>query len=122
VILLDSNILIYIGNHTLDRSVVAGVDISFASISKIETLGYRDILVQEERIINALLEESHVYPLTDAIIDRSVILRQMRRMGLGDAIIAATALVEDAELWTANEVDFAGIEGLRVHNPLRFGS
>lgn len=119
MVILDSNILIYIGNRTLDRSVVADVDISFASISKVETLGYRDILVQEQRIISALLQEAQVYSLTDEIIDRAVILRQLRRMGLGDAIIAATALVHGVDLWTADEADFAGIEGLRVHNPLQ---
>jgi predicted nucleic acid-binding protein len=40
-------------------------------------------------------------------------------MSLGDAIIVASALEHDYELWTANKEDFAHIDGLRLHNPLR---
>lgn len=119
MIILDSNILIYLCNKTLNRSVIASVDIGFAGISKIEVLGYRGILAQEQHIIEALLQEAESYPLTDAIINRAIILRQTKKLSLGDAIIAATALVYDYELWTANEEDFAGIDGLRIHNPLQ---
>ncbi len=118
MIILDSNILIYLCNKTLNRSVIARVDIGFASVSKIEVLGYQGILVQEQHIIEALLLEAESYPLTDSIINRAIRLRQTKKMSLGDAIIAATALVHDYELWTANEEDFAGIDSLRIHNPL----
>ncbi len=39
-------------------------------------------------------------------------------MKLGDALIAATALVHGVELVTRNTADFSGIAGLRVINPL----
>ena len=39
-------------------------------------------------------------------------------MTLGDAIIAATALVYDYELWTANKETFSQVDGLRLGNPL----
>jgi predicted nucleic acid-binding protein len=118
MVILDSNILIYLANRSLDRSSVAGVDIGFASITKIETLGYHKILVQEQYIILALMNEARLFPLTDAVIDQAVVLRQIRNIGLGDAIIAATALVEGIELWTANTTDFEGIRGLKLHNPI----
>lgn len=44
-------------------------------------------------------------------------VRRARKIKLGDAIIAATALETDSELVTRNEQDFRGIHGLRVINP-----
>jgi len=41
-----------------------------------------------------------------------------KKMTLGDSLIAATALVQKAELITRNTVDFSGIPGLKVLNPL----
>jgi predicted nucleic acid-binding protein len=39
-------------------------------------------------------------------------------MGLGDAVIAVTALVHDLPLLTRNVDDFKNLAGLRVENPL----
>lgn len=39
-------------------------------------------------------------------------------MGLGDSLVAATALVFDRKLATRNVKDLAGIDGLEVYNPL----
>ena len=39
------------------------------------------------------LANTRILPLTDTIADRAISLRQQRRMGLGDAIIAATAVI-----------------------------
>jgi predicted nucleic acid-binding protein len=44
---------------------------------------------------------------------------RLKKMSLGDALIAATALENDCVLWTANIEDFEHIDGLRLHNPLR---
>jgi predicted nucleic acid-binding protein len=52
-------------------------------------------------------------------VGHQIRLRQQKKMSLGDAIVAATALERGSELWTANDADFAHIEGLRLHNPLK---
>ena len=59
-----------------------------------------------------------VLPVTDAVIDRAVLLRQSRKMSLGDSLIAATAILGARELKTHNLKDFAGIPGLVVSDPL----
>jgi len=41
-----------------------------------------------------------------------------RKLKLGDALIAATALVHDLELVTHNLADFSWITGLRVVDPM----
>lgn len=119
MILLDSNIFIYLANGTLERHIVAGKDIAHASITKIESLGFSRIQANELLLLEALFSESYSLPLTDDIVERATKLRQTKSMTLGDAIIAATALEHNYKLWTANEEDFAHIEGLRIHNPLK---
>ena len=56
------------------------------------------------------------------MIAKSIELRQIRRMGLADAIIAATALVHAMPLVTRNADDFKAIEGLEVINPFDAGA
>ena len=51
-----------------------------------------------------------------------LVLRQQRRMSLGDAIIAATAIVHDRILVTHNVQDFLWISELNVLDPLTEGT
>jgi len=119
MILLDSNIFIYLASGMLDRKTVMGKDISHASITKIECLGFSRIHANELLLLEALFSESYDLPLTDGVVEQAIKLRQAKGMSLGDAIIAATALEHDYELWTANVDDFAHIENLRIRNPVR---
>ena len=58
-----------------------------------------------------------VISLEDEIVSCAIRLRQERRMGLADAVIAATALVHSMPPVTRNVEDFKGIVGLEVINP-----
>ena len=119
MILLDSNIFIYLASGTLDRHLITGKDIAHASITKIESLGFTRIQANELLLLEALFSESYNLSLTDDVVERATKLRQAKNMSLGDAIVAATALEQNYELWTANEDDFTHIEGLRIRNPLK---
>jgi hypothetical protein len=57
------------------------------------------------------------YPLDDEVVERAIALRQEKKMGLADALIAATALEYDLPLVTRNRDDFKHIEGLQIINP-----
>lgn len=119
MIILDTNIFIYLANGMLDRKAVAGKDIAHASITKIESLGFSRIQANELLLLEALFNESYNLPLSDTVVERATKLRQAKHMTLGDAIVAATALEHNYELWTANEEDFTHIDGLRIRNPLK---
>ena len=54
----------------------------------------------------------------EAVLDRAVSLRRERKMSLGDALIAGTALAFGRTLVTRNVKDFAWITGLSVLDPL----
>jgi len=47
----------------------------------------------------------------------TIALRKDHKIKLGDAIIAATALVNNLTIITRNIVDFKNIEGLKLLNP-----
>lgn len=56
--------------------------------------------------------------LLDRVIHKATILRQQKKMSLGDAIIASTAIVHNKILVTRNIKDFSWIEDLKLHNPI----
>ncbi|HEX9153522.1 MAG TPA: type II toxin-antitoxin system VapC family toxin [Candidatus Saccharimonadales bacterium] len=119
MIILDSNIFIYLASGVLNRKVISDEDISHTSITKIECLGFSRIHANELLLLEALFGESYDLPLTGGIVKKAIQLRQARNMSLGDSIIAATALEHGYKLWTANIDDFAHIEDLHIHNPLQ---
>ncbi len=118
MICFDTNIFIYIANGTLDEDIIGYEPIIYASITVIESLGYPAIRSIEEQSIKVLLATLTEIPLSSAIIEFAVHLRQQKNMSLGDAIIAASAMENSAALWTANTDDFKHIEGLKLFNPL----
>jgi predicted nucleic acid-binding protein len=58
-----------------------------------------------------------ILPLDDTVMERAIALRQSRKMGLADAIIAATALVHGLVLVTRNGDDLKNVAGLTLVNP-----
>lgn len=120
MVCFDTNIIIYLAKGTLGEDLIGDGAISYPSITRIEALGFHDIRSVEEQNVRSLLATLTEIPLTDSIIERAVSLRQQRKMTLADAIVAATAMNNDAELYTANIRDFADIDGLQLHNPLDF--
>ncbi len=118
MICFDTNIIIYIGNGTLNEEIIGSDPICYASITFIEALGYSEILSAEEQRITKFLATITEISLSETIIRTATRLRQLNKMTLGDSIIAATALENGKVLWTANIDDFKHIEGLELINPL----
>ena len=119
MILLDTNIFIYLVHGTIEMDAIKQETIAFASITKIEALGYAKITVAEQQYLEALFEECEQLNLTESVIQRAIKLRQRSNISLGDSIVAATAFEYNCELYTANEKDFSHIEELVIHNPLK---
>lgn len=117
---IDTNVLIswyktgFIPS-TKDLTTIVPV---FSIITKIEVLGFQHITNSEVKAINAMLGTGELVSISDGIVDQTINLRQNYKIKTPDAIIAATALVYSAELWTANTADFSHIKGLKLFNPL----
>jgi toxin FitB len=119
MMLLDSNILIYGANGEnpgLD-AILDRTDLAAASVTRIETLGLHRLSEVERAWLETTFERMKIMSLDEAVAARAIVLRQERKMGLADAIIAATALVHNLKLVTRNEQDFKHVTGLRVVNP-----
>lgn len=58
-----------------------------------------------------------ILPINETVINQTIKIRQTKKIGLGDAIIAATALAHNFTIITNNEKDFKNIDGLKVINP-----
>jgi len=117
--LLDSNILIYAAQpeHAFLDEWLEAPGTMLSAISITEVLGYEGITSDDQELFEAMFAQLSVQPISETILRRAAGLRRVRKIKLGDAIIAATALVTGSELVTRNQPDFRGIEGLRVINP-----
>lgn len=119
--LLDTNILIYLaqpGGETL-QAQIASTSPAASLISRVEALGFQRITDDERERLDTVFAWVEVLPVDDAVADAAILLRQSRRMKLGDALIAATALLYDLPLVTRNDGDFKHVPGLKLINPFQ---
>jgi predicted nucleic acid-binding protein len=119
-VLIDSNIIIYAAKpeHQALRRFIARHAPAVSVVSYVEVVGYHRLTEQDQRYFEAFFVASPVLPISIDILERATWLRQQRPIGLGDALIAATALVHELELLTANTDDFQWISSLRLSNPV----
>jgi len=87
-------------------------------ISKVETLVYSELGGNEKQFLEAFLDAAETPPVTQSTIAEAISLRQKRRISLGDALIAETALSNGLPPATHNTEDFAWIDELDVVDPL----
>ena len=66
-----------------------------------------------------IFDQAHVLAVNQTVIEKAIEFRRMRKMSLGDAIIAATAYLNNLELLTRNTNDFSHIPGLHLVNPFK---
>jgi predicted nucleic acid-binding protein len=81
------------------RRLFAG-ECSYSAVTRMELLGFHSITREEESLIVQKLEHLTYLPLTRDIEDKVIELRQLRKIKLPDAIIAATALCSGIDLLT----------------------
>ena len=117
--LIDSNIIIYAAQpeHQAIRDFIAEHAPVVSAVSYIEVLGYHRLTQEARHYFEAFFVAARILPITNEVIEQAVRLRQARRMTLGDALIAGTAIVNDLMLVTRNIEDFNWIEDLQLLNP-----
>lgn len=121
--LFDSNVFIFQlngilgdrGQALLRTGLLEGG--AYSVISRIEVLGYPQSAA-ELALAEELFEGLNPVAVDDVVIAQTIRLRQMRKIKVPDAIIAASALIQGLTLVTNNVSDFEWIEGLRLIDPL----
>lgn len=117
--LIDTNILIeYIGNLLPEKaysfiSEVIDKQFTISVINKIEVLGHN----ASGKDIEDFIGLADILELTENITNTTIEFRKVYKIKLPDAIIAATALINQLTIITRNTKDFDKIKGLEVLNP-----
>ncbi len=92
-------------------------EILISPIIRIELLSFTGLSKEEEQSIEDLLSQFNTVPLLREIENQTIQIKRQYKIKLPDAIIAATAINQDAFLVTRNISDFKGITGLKIENP-----
>jgi predicted nucleic acid-binding protein len=89
-------------------------------INRIELLGYNPIEVSTSSFLIKFIELSIEFSLSESIVLKTISLRKIYKIKLPDAIIAATAIVNDLILLSDNDSYFGKISNLRYINPRKY--
>ncbi len=118
--LLDSNIVIYAyqPNFSYLKPLVLDVNNAISAITQLEVLGFQGISKGEEMFCGYVFKLLQSLPIDDAVLSKAIELRKTYKMKLGDSIVAATALINNREIYTRNVADFIKISQLIVVNPI----
>lgn len=121
--ILDSNIIIHSSRPEYPglRKWIELNSPAVSAVSVEEVLGYYQLSSSDKAHFEQFFAVADILPIDNAVISRAVAIRQSCKMSLGDALIAATALVFQRQLQTRNISDFAAIAGLSVNDPLAQG-
>ena len=120
--LIDTNVIIDFATNLFPDNGTAFVENIFNTafntsvVVKIEVLGYNDAPARMH-LLEEFIASATIFPLDDAITQKTIELRRIKKIKLGDAIIASTALVYNLTLITRNTSDFINIDGLVTVNP-----
>jgi len=116
--LIDTNVILdFMGGKLPAKSEyilseIIDDQINLSAINKIELFGFSHV----EQVIIDLVSFAIIYHIDDEIIDKTIELRKKYKIKLPDAIIAATAIVNDFALISHNFKDFQRITELNYIN------
>ena len=98
---------------------LADQNMAVSAIVVLEVLGYHKLQAGEKAELENLFSKLVVlYPYYE-IFQLAINLRQIRKISIGDALIAVTAIHEKIPLATHNVTDFSWIDGLSIIDPLK---
>jgi predicted nucleic acid-binding protein len=112
--LLDTNVALYLLGGRMTAPLTTG-SYGVSVITEMELLAWPSLTVQEEANIREFLRQVIICELTPSIRARAVQLRRKEHLKLPDAVVCATAIEFDVELWT-NDVALVKVPGLVCHS------
>ena len=121
--ILDSNAVIdQVGNKLPNEAAliideIVNEELNTSIIVKIEALGFNGEDSEMQKISD-FLALSNTFYIDELVANKAIDLRKTyKKLELGDAIIAATALLNNLIILTRNTKDFQNITGLECINP-----
>lgn len=107
--LLDTNVLIgLLKQHApaialLDQHAVTLEQAGYSAVTRMELLSFPGLQTTEREAIKRLLDNLTYYPINRAVEDEAIETRGQRQLKLPDALILATAQVNQLTLITLDE-------------------
>ncbi|MCU0325716.1 MAG: type II toxin-antitoxin system VapC family toxin [Spirosomaceae bacterium] len=99
------------GTEFLKNALLSETNLSV--VSQIELLGWNASNDELERRIKIFVDESNIIELGEGVIQKTIEIRRKIKVKLPDAIIAASAIVNDFTLISDNDSDFLRIPHLK---------
>ena len=117
--LLDSNIIIYASKPVYEflQAHLVATDLYVSAVSFVEVLGFHGLTPCETAFLEEFFANTPMLPLAPSVLDQAVKLRCQRKMALGDALVAGTALAYGCTLVTRNTGDFDWVPALPLFDP-----
>ncbi len=118
--LIDTNVVIYALENKLSpagAAFLAKLPPVISDITRIELLGWPNATKEQLEPVKAFMAKATLVTITEAVILKTIEIKQTQKIKLGDAIIAATAMVRGFTIVTRNTDDFKNIPGLEVIDP-----
>ena len=103
LVLADTNIVIYSIKGIPAIQQYVNNDFGLSDISVIELLGVKNIDNKTLEVRKAFIDSAYIYPLSESIRQIAIKLKQKYTLKVPDAIIAATAILYDIPLLTADK-------------------
>ena len=121
-LLLDTNAIVALLNGSSSLNGVVGKAdwIGISVISRLEFLAYSKLSPEDEELFLDFCERIKIIGLAEdnfQLLDTTTRYRREYRLKLPDAIVAATAVTNDATLVTSDN-DFKNVPELSIINPM----
>lgn len=120
--LIDTNVIIdFLGNKIPKNSIdfIANIEFYISAVTKIKILGWKNATESQLRPLYSFIDTLNILPIDEIVINKTIEIRQSKKINLGDALIAATSLTYNLTIVTRNIKDFDNIDNLNVLNPYK---
>ncbi len=100
--ILDTNVVIYLQNNQL-KNALPQDNYAISIITEIELLSFSGLSSNQENWLHQFLVAVQIFPLNNAVKNATIKLRRNHKLKIPDAIIVATALIQETCLFTADK-------------------
>jgi predicted nucleic acid-binding protein len=117
---MDTNIVVDVLGDAMPvyvKNVLSQMPLIVSAVTYMEALGWHGATPPQLTAVRKFMDAAVILPVNQPVVEATVLVRQQKKIKLGDAIIAATALVHNMILVTRNVSDFKSIDKLSVLNP-----
>jgi len=100
--------------HLFDEKFLMENEVLISPVVRMELLSHPDISEEEDKLFTELLDNFESVEIDFEVEKETILLRRKYKLKLPDAIIAASAIIENAILVTNDKKDFSKVSELKI--------